>query len=46
MGQLPDSLEQLDLLLLTVPKTRQGIPREFTTKSRGVIIANDWKTPT
>ena len=25
---------------------RQGIPREFTTKSRVVIIANDWKTPT
>jgi hypothetical protein len=23
---------------------RQGIPREFTTKSRVVIIANDWKT--
>src|SRR4051794_2101271 len=25
---------------------RQGIPREFTTKSRVVIISNDWKTPT
>ncbi len=25
---------------------RQGIPREFTTKSRVVIIANDWKTQT
>ena len=25
---------------------RQGIPREFVTKSRVVIIANDWKTPT
>src|SRR3954469_1205826 len=23
---------------------RQGIPREFTTKSRVVIISNDWKT--
>lgn len=23
---------------------RQGVPREFTTKSRVVIIANDWKT--
>jgi hypothetical protein len=23
---------------------RQGIPREFTTKSRVVIIANDWRT--
>jgi hypothetical protein len=23
---------------------RQGIPREFTTKSRVVIIANEWKT--
>jgi hypothetical protein len=23
---------------------RQGIPREFTTRSRVVIIANDWKT--
>src|ERR1700704_3780851 len=23
---------------------RQGIPREFVTKSRVVIIANDWKT--
>jgi hypothetical protein len=23
---------------------RQGIPREFTTKSRVAIIANDWKT--
>jgi hypothetical protein len=23
---------------------RQGIPREFTTKSRTIIIANDWKT--
>src|SRR4051794_27788958 len=23
---------------------RQGIPREFTTKSRVVIICNDWKT--
>lgn len=23
---------------------RQGIPREFTTKSRVIIIANDWKT--
>jgi len=23
---------------------RQGIPREFTTKSRAVIISNDWKT--
>jgi hypothetical protein len=23
---------------------RQGIPREFTTKSRVVIVANDWKT--
>jgi len=23
---------------------RQGIPREFTTKSRLVIISNDWKT--
>ena len=22
---------------------RQGIPREFTTRSRVVIIANDWK---
>ena len=22
---------------------RQGIPREFTTKSRVVIISNDWK---
>ena len=34
---------------LTWPRTRdslerQGIPREFTTKSRVVIIANDWKT--
>jgi hypothetical protein len=25
---------------------RQGIPREFVTKSKVVIIANDWKTPT
>jgi hypothetical protein len=25
---------------------RQGIPREFVTKSRVVIISNDWKTPT
>ena len=25
---------------------RQGIPREFTTKSRVVIISNDWKTQT
>jgi hypothetical protein len=25
---------------------RQGIPREFTTKSRVIIISNDWKTPT
>ena len=23
---------------------RQGIPREFTTKSRVIIISNDWKT--
>jgi len=23
---------------------RQGIPREFTTRSRVIIIANDWKT--
>jgi hypothetical protein len=23
---------------------RQGLPREFTTKSRVVIISNDWKT--
>lgn len=23
---------------------RQGVPREFTTKSRVVIISNDWKT--
>src|SRR4051794_30625044 len=23
---------------------RQGIPREFTTKSRAVIISNDWQT--
>jgi hypothetical protein len=23
---------------------RQGVPREFTTKSRVIIIANDWKT--
>ena len=23
---------------------RQGIPREFTTRSRVVIISNDWKT--
>ena len=23
---------------------RQGIPREFTTKSRVVIISNDWQT--
>jgi hypothetical protein len=23
---------------------RQGIPREFVTKSRVIIIANDWKT--
>jgi hypothetical protein len=25
---------------------RQGIPREFVTKSRVAIVANDWKTPT
>jgi hypothetical protein len=25
---------------------RQGIPREFVTKSRVAIISNDWKTPT
>jgi hypothetical protein len=25
---------------------RQGIPREFTIKSRVVIISNEWKTPT
>jgi len=24
---------------------RRGIPREFTTKSRAIIISNDWKTP-
>ena len=23
---------------------RQGIPREFTTKSRVAILSNDWKT--
>lgn len=23
---------------------RQGVPREFTTKSRVIIVANDWKT--
>ena len=23
---------------------RQGIPREFTTKSRAIIISNDWRT--
>ncbi len=23
---------------------KEGIPREFTTKSRVVIIANDWRT--
>ena len=27
-------------------RERQGIPREFTTKSRVVIIANDWKWQT
>ncbi len=28
------------------PRTleRRGIPREFTTKSRVVILSNDWKT--
>ena len=25
---------------------RQGIPREFTTRSRVVIISNDWNTQT
>ena len=25
---------------------RQGIPREFGTKSKVAIISNDWKTPT
>ena len=27
-------------------RERQGIPREFTTKSRVVIISNDWKLQT
>ena len=33
-----------DLALGRASLERQGIPREFTTKCRVVIISNDWKT--